>query len=110
MGMNVLAVDNGPEKEQLCRSLGIDDFIDFGKVPDVVGRVMAVTEGGAAGVIVSAGSRSAYEQVCILLVQRHLTRWLTQLREAKCSALGEPWSVLAYVGFSLHLLHPLVSD
>ncbi|KAJ9637210.1 hypothetical protein H2201_001607 [Coniosporium apollinis] len=61
MGMRVIAVDGGEEKEKLCRKLGAEEFIDFTKTKDVVAEVMRITTYGAHGVIVTAATKQGYE-------------------------------------------------
>ncbi|KAJ5465306.1 uncharacterized protein N7458_000992 [Penicillium daleae] len=62
MEMRVVGIDGGQDKKALCLSLGVDVFIDFLDVKDVVRAVSDLTDCGVAGVIVTAASRSAYEQ------------------------------------------------
>ncbi|KAJ5465286.1 uncharacterized protein N7458_000972 [Penicillium daleae] len=62
MGMRVVGIDGGQDKKALCLSLGVDVFVDFLDVKDVVRAVSDLTDSGVAGVIVTAASRSAYEQ------------------------------------------------
>jgi propanol-preferring alcohol dehydrogenase len=61
MGLRVIAVDGGAEKEALSVSSGAEAFIDYTKVADVPERVLKLT-GGVAGVIAAAGNRASYEQ------------------------------------------------
>ena len=61
MGMRVIAVDGGSEKEEMCKSIGADHFIDFTKVKDVNAEVIRLADGlGAHGLIVTATSAAAY--------------------------------------------------
>ncbi|KAK4053173.1 hypothetical protein OIV83_001908 [Microbotryomycetes sp. JL201] len=61
MGIRVIAVDTGADKEQMCLELGAEKFIDFKTSPDVVKEVFAVTGVGAHAVIVTGGTASAYK-------------------------------------------------
>ncbi|KAK2036460.1 GroES-like protein [Colletotrichum somersetense] len=58
MGMRVIAVD-GKEKEDMCRNLGAEEFIDFSN--DVVAEVRRITTYGAQGVLVAAPKQAAYD-------------------------------------------------
>ncbi|KAH8805117.1 Zn-dependent alcohol dehydrogenase [Xylogone sp. PMI_703] len=61
-GYNVIAVDSGSEKRELCMRLGASKFLDF-KEKDVEAGVKALTGGyGSHAVICTAGSINAYEQ------------------------------------------------
>ncbi|KAF4334889.1 polyketide synthase enoylreductase [Fusarium beomiforme] len=59
MGMRVIAVDIGKEKEDMCRKLGAEEFIDFSN--DVVAEVMRITTYGAQGALVAAPAQAAYD-------------------------------------------------
>ncbi|KAJ9419788.1 hypothetical protein FOXG_06962 [Fusarium oxysporum f. sp. lycopersici 4287] len=59
MGMRVIAVDKGKEKEDMCLALGAEKFIDFSN--DVVAEVMRITTYGAHGVLVAAPPQEAYD-------------------------------------------------
>jgi propanol-preferring alcohol dehydrogenase len=67
MGMRVIAVDGGKEKEELCMKLGAEKFIDFTNCEDVVAEVMKITTWGAHGVIVTAASKEGYESAPMML-------------------------------------------
>jgi alcohol dehydrogenase, propanol-preferring len=61
MGMRVIAVDGGSEKEELCKRIGADHFVDFTKVQDVSAEVVTIADGlGAHGLIVTASNSAAY--------------------------------------------------
>lgn len=62
MGMRVIAIDGGEEKEQLCKKLGAEVFIDYTKVKDIVAEVLQVTTHGAHGAVVLAANKASYEQ------------------------------------------------
>jgi Zn-dependent alcohol dehydrogenase len=44
--MRVVAIDGGKEKEELCKKLGAEQFIDFTTCKDIVGEVMKITTYG----------------------------------------------------------------
>lgn len=67
MGMRVIAVDGGHEKEKLCLSLGAEHFIDYTTTADLPVEVTRITKYGAHGVIVTAGSREGYATAPSLL-------------------------------------------
>jgi alcohol dehydrogenase, propanol-preferring len=46
MGLRIIAVDTGADKEKMCKELGAAAFIDFAKSKDVVKDVQAATEDG----------------------------------------------------------------
>ena len=61
MGMRVIAVDGGSEKEEMCKKIGADHFVDFMKVKDVAADVVKIADGlGAHGLIVTASTGAAY--------------------------------------------------
>ncbi|KAJ5112513.1 Alcohol dehydrogenase superfamily zinc-type [Penicillium argentinense] len=61
-GLNVVAIDKGATKKDLCLSLGAKHFLDF-TVVDIVQAVKTLTSGlGAHSVICTANSPGAYEQ------------------------------------------------
>ncbi|PGH11161.1 hypothetical protein AJ80_07263 [Polytolypa hystricis UAMH7299] len=62
-GFDVLAVDSGGEKGDLCLSLGAKSYIDISSTPDaeVIQRVRSLTEDeGAHAVIVVPGTEAAF--------------------------------------------------
>jgi len=60
MGMEVIAVDGGEKKRELCMSLGASHFVDFTKV-NTVNAIMEITGGmGAHGTLVLATSERAF--------------------------------------------------
>ncbi|KIW09142.1 uncharacterized protein PV09_00078 [Verruconis gallopava] len=60
-GYNVIAVDTGDARRELCMRLGATAFVDFA-TEDVEARVKELTGGeGAKGIIVVPGSERAYE-------------------------------------------------
>ncbi|KAL2002160.1 hypothetical protein VTN02DRAFT_515 [Thermoascus thermophilus] len=62
MGMRVIAIDGGPDKEELCKKLGAEHYLDFTVEKDIPARVMDITTYGAHGVVVTAASRAIYDQ------------------------------------------------
>ena len=64
MGARVIALDAG-EKEEFCKSLGAEVFLDFKKFPDpqeLANKIKEVTGGGARIVLMTASSQAAYDQ------------------------------------------------
>jgi propanol-preferring alcohol dehydrogenase len=64
LGTKVLALDMGV-KEQLCRSLGADEFVDFTKFTDdasLATEIKKLTGGGARTVLMCSSSTKAYDQ------------------------------------------------
>lgn len=64
MGLRVIAIDTGSEKEQLCRKLGAEKWIDFKKEKDIVKAVQAAVPDGLGphAAVVAAAGGAAYEQ------------------------------------------------
>ncbi|KAH9222073.1 hypothetical protein DL95DRAFT_510188 [Leptodontidium sp. 2 PMI_412] len=67
MGMRVIAVDGGAEKEKLCRSLGAEEFIDFTTCKDIATEAMRITTWESHGVLVTAASKEGYATTPMLL-------------------------------------------
>jgi alcohol dehydrogenase, propanol-preferring len=65
--MRIIAIDHGSTKEELCRKLGAEEFIDFGTTKDVAAEVKRITGAGAHGVVVTAFTKEAYEVAPSLL-------------------------------------------
>ena len=61
MGLHVIALDIGKAKLDLARSVGADAVVDA-KAADAVEQVVALTHGGAHGVVVTAVSTPAFAQ------------------------------------------------
>ncbi|KAF5640407.1 ADH5-alcohol dehydrogenase V [Fusarium sp. NRRL 52700] len=59
MGMRVIAVDIGKEKEKMCLTLGADAFIDASE--NVPAEVKRITTYGAHGVLLATPSKEAYD-------------------------------------------------
>jgi propanol-preferring alcohol dehydrogenase len=68
MGLHVLAVDHG-SKEDFCKELGADAFIDFTNFNDagLIEETKRLTKGGAHAILVSNSSSKAYDQAMDLL-------------------------------------------
>ena len=60
MGMRVIAIDGGTEKQKLCLDLGAEHFIDYTITTDVPAEVMKITTYGAHGVLVTAATKEGY--------------------------------------------------
>lgn len=67
MGMRVIAVDGGAEKEKLCMSLGAEHFLDYTTTADLPGEILRITTYGAHGVIVTAATKEGYSTAPALL-------------------------------------------
>lgn len=67
MGMRIIAVDGGAEKEKLCRGLGAEEFIDFTTCKDIPAEVMRITKYGAHGVLVTAATKEGYASAPMML-------------------------------------------
>ena len=46
MGMRSIAVDVGPEKEEFCKKLGAEVYIDASKCEDLAAEVTRITKHG----------------------------------------------------------------
>ncbi|RMJ24965.1 alcohol dehydrogenase [Aspergillus sp. HF37] len=64
MGLHVVAIDGGDEKQAMCQELGAETFVDYTKSKDIVADVQAATpEGlGAHAVILLAVSEKPFQQ------------------------------------------------
>jgi propanol-preferring alcohol dehydrogenase len=60
-------VDGGAEKGDFVKSLGASDYIDFTTTPNLVQKVLGITNGGANAVVVTAGSVKAFSQAVDML-------------------------------------------
>lgn len=67
MGMRIIAVDGGADKEKLCLSLGAEHFIDYTSTPDIPAEVQRITTYGAQGVTVFATAKQSYATAPLLL-------------------------------------------
>lgn len=64
MGLHVIAVDTGDEKEKMTKELGAHTFVDFAKSSNVVKDVQAATEDGTGphAVILVAVNEKPFQQ------------------------------------------------
>ena len=64
MGYNVIAIDTGAAKKQLCLKLGAAAWVDFKESKDLVGDIKKASPGGLGphAAIVTASHESAYQQ------------------------------------------------
>lgn len=53
MGLRIVVVDTGAEREALAKEMGAEAFIDFKEFENPAERVMEITAGGAHGVFVT---------------------------------------------------------
>lgn len=60
MGMRVVAVDH-ISKEDHCRNLGAEWFVDAFDTPDIVAHIRKLTNGGAHGVVSFAAAKKPME-------------------------------------------------
>ena len=67
MGMRIIAVDAGAEKEKLCLSLGAEHFIDYTSVEDIPAEIQRITTYGAHGVAVFSTAAQSYAMAPMLL-------------------------------------------
>ena len=67
MGMRIIAVDGGAEKEKLCLSLGAEHFIDYTSVQDIPAEIQRITTYGAHGVAVFSTAAQSYAIAPMLL-------------------------------------------
>ncbi|KAJ9603817.1 hypothetical protein H2200_012003 [Cladophialophora chaetospira] len=54
MGLRPIVVDTGSQRRELCTKYGSEHFVDFKETKDPVADVLALTDGGAHGVFVTA--------------------------------------------------------
>ncbi|KAG6860152.1 hypothetical protein C0995_015075 [Termitomyces sp. Mi166 len=63
MGLRVIAIDSGADKEKLCKELGADVWIDYVESKNIVEDVKKATGGaGAHSAVVTTASPSGYSQ------------------------------------------------
>ncbi|ETI27054.1 hypothetical protein G647_10153 [Cladophialophora carrionii CBS 160.54] len=67
MGMQVIGIAKGSEKEKLCERLGVERFIDRAKTGDLVSEVIKITSYGAHGVVVAAPRKEAFRVAPLFL-------------------------------------------
>lgn len=63
----VIGVDGGSEKGDFVKSVGASEYIDFETTPNLVQKVLEITDGGANAVIVTAGSVKAFASAAEML-------------------------------------------
>ncbi|BFZ61689.1 Histone acetyltransferase [Saitoella coloradoensis] len=67
MGLRVIGIDGGEDKEKLAKKLGAEAFVDFTKTKDVVAAVKDITGGKMChAVVVVAASASGYATAPLL--------------------------------------------
>ena len=66
-GAKVIGIDGGPEKGDFILSLGASHYVNFRTTPDLVRKVHELTNGGAHGIVVTAGSAKAFAQAADML-------------------------------------------
>ena len=94
MGMRIIAVDGGAEKEALCLSLGAEHFIDYLSVPDMRAEVLRITSYGAHGVAVFSNSPQGYA-IAPLLLRPGGTEVVVGISTDSSVVAGAPPGVLA---------------
>ena len=65
--MRVIAIDSGKDKEELCKKLGAEVFVDFAETKDLEAEIKRITKHGAHGVIVFDATKEAYQSAPMLL-------------------------------------------
>jgi propanol-preferring alcohol dehydrogenase len=53
MGLRVVVVDTGAERNALCKKYGAEHFVDFKESGDTAAEVVKLTNGGAHAVFVT---------------------------------------------------------
>ncbi len=71
MGLRVIAIDAGKEKEELVANLGAEEFVHVKKSDDVIATVKKITNGGPHASVVIAASPKPYEDA-LKMVRRGL--------------------------------------
>ncbi|KAK5446755.1 hypothetical protein LTS15_009688 [Exophiala xenobiotica] len=61
LGYKVVAIDS-KKKEEYCKSIGADRFIDFEDTDTVVKRITDATDGGVQGTVVCSANPASYSQ------------------------------------------------
>ena len=68
MGLNVIAIDTGSEKRELCLSLGAKAFVDFRTSTDIASDVRLAADGaGTHSALIFAGGKDVYSQAAAYL-------------------------------------------
>ncbi|KAL8945864.1 MAG: hypothetical protein Q9222_007656 [Ikaeria aurantiellina] len=64
MGLKIIAIDGGDEKEKMCKELGAQTFVDFAKSGNLVKDVQAATEDGTGphAVLLVAVNEKPFQQ------------------------------------------------
>ncbi|KAL8709230.1 MAG: hypothetical protein Q9220_005973 [cf. Caloplaca sp. 1 TL-2023] len=64
MGLKIIAIDGGEEKEKMCKELGAQTFVDFAKSGNLVKDVQAATEDGTGphAVLLVAVNEKPFQQ------------------------------------------------
>lgn len=63
----MIAIDSGDKKKDYCLSLGATHFLDFKTTKSMAAAIQDITDGGAHGVICTAGNPKAYAMAAELL-------------------------------------------
>ena len=53
MGLRVVVVDTGSERQSMCKKYGAEHFVDFKEVEDTAAEVVKLTDGGGHAVFVT---------------------------------------------------------
>ena len=61
MGLRVIGIDTGKEKEELSKRLGAEQFVDFKTSSNVIEEVKKLTDGGPHAAVIIAASAKPYE-------------------------------------------------
>lgn len=99
MGLRVVAIDTGKQKQLLALSLGAEAWVDFRESTNIIADVIAATGGGAHAALVASGSSEAYSQAvgylrtrgCLMAVglsRQAVVQVPVMLLSAKVSVLG----------------------
>jgi alcohol dehydrogenase, propanol-preferring len=86
MGLRIVAIDTGQEKEELCRALGAEAFIDFQTSKDVIKEVKDITDGGPQASIVVAASPKPFEDALKMVKTKGIVVAVGLPSKAKISA------------------------
>jgi len=63
LGLRVIAVDTGKEKEQVCRELGAEAFVDYMTSKDLIQEIKSHTDGyGPHGALIVAAAEKPMQQ------------------------------------------------
>ncbi|KAI9667184.1 MAG: hypothetical protein M1831_001361 [Alyxoria varia] len=67
IGARVLGIDSGDNKQERVLAAGAEQYLDFRAVADPIATAQQLTDGGAHGVVVTAGNSKAYAQAAEML-------------------------------------------